>query len=384
MFKEGSIEIKMLPACAGDCILISFLEEDYHILIDGGYADTYRKHLKKQLVKFAAQGKRINLLVISHIDSDHIGGILAFLKENGNAGDPNIIRVDEVWYNAFYHMNHESVNNGTIPYAEKRTLFGIVARNGKSCENGKQDISVSQGNTVAGLLTEKGYNWNTMWSGKAVCVESGRERLLTDKIKLILLNPGENELRNLADYWISYLRGKVRKFMICKNQLYNEAFESQMQQESSSNISIRKDISFSGIEIDGGQEWERLADMLCGEADMSKTNRSSIAFLLEYKGFRMLFPGDCPIHLFQEELPSKIDIVKLPHHGSEKNINADFIRNIRVSHYLLSTAGKSHGHPSKAVVANILCKAPGNPVLLKNYVVSGMEGIGELMGYKDE
>ena len=97
MIIDDKIKITMLPARAGDCLLIEFIKEDYRILIDGGYADTYDKYLRQKLVSLAEQGKKINLMVITHIDADHIGGILAFLKENGSANESTIIQVDEVW-----------------------------------------------------------------------------------------------------------------------------------------------------------------------------------------------------------------------------------------------------------------------------------------------
>jgi len=104
--------------------LVSYckLKEDYRILIDGGYAETYNRYLKQRLQVLAAQGKRINLLVITHIDSDHIGGILAFLKENGSASNPLVIGIDEVWYNGFFHMNTEDVQEGPVPYTLKEIL----------------------------------------------------------------------------------------------------------------------------------------------------------------------------------------------------------------------------------------------------------------------
>lgn len=40
-----------------------------------------------------------NLLIISHIDQDHINGIKALLKENENSNSPKIIQIDEVWFN---------------------------------------------------------------------------------------------------------------------------------------------------------------------------------------------------------------------------------------------------------------------------------------------
>lgn len=46
------------------------------------------------------------------------------------------------------------------------------------------------------------------------------------------------------------------------------------------------------------------------KADAKLSNRSSIAVLISYKGIKLLFPGDCAIHFFEDMLPDKIDIVK--------------------------------------------------------------------------
>lgn len=112
MFLHHDTMIKLFSAGVGDCILVEFVEEDYRILIDGGCAETYRNYLKEYLTELVIQGKRINLLIVTHIDSDHIGGIQAV---------------------------HNKVKS-----------------------DGRNDISISQGNTVAGLLKERGYNWNSM------------------------------------------------------------------------------------------------------------------------------------------------------------------------------------------------------------------------------
>ena len=90
----------MLPAASGDCIYLEFPDSDFRMLIDGGYAKTYQKYLKKFLLKLAAEGKRLNLIVVTHIDDDHISGIRALLKENGDSRNPKIIEIDEIWFNS--------------------------------------------------------------------------------------------------------------------------------------------------------------------------------------------------------------------------------------------------------------------------------------------
>ena len=59
----NGVTIQMLPAASGDCIYLEFPDPDFRILIDGGYAKTYHKYLKKFLLNLAAEGKRLNLIV---------------------------------------------------------------------------------------------------------------------------------------------------------------------------------------------------------------------------------------------------------------------------------------------------------------------------------
>ena len=99
------IDIKMFPAKSGDCFFIEFIREDFRILIDGGFAETYHESLCPFLKELNHKNKHINLMVISHIDQDHINGIKVLLQENGNARQPNIIFIDEVWFNGFRHSD---------------------------------------------------------------------------------------------------------------------------------------------------------------------------------------------------------------------------------------------------------------------------------------
>ena len=82
--KESEIWIEMLPANEGDCILITIPREDIRMLIDGGTSETYTSCLRERLLQIKEKGKGLDLLVVTHIDNDHIGGIIELLKENGS------------------------------------------------------------------------------------------------------------------------------------------------------------------------------------------------------------------------------------------------------------------------------------------------------------
>lgn len=75
------MRIELLPALNGDSILVEYTT-DHFILIDGGYVDTYQKYLLPRLKEIAAGGGIIDLIVVSHIDGDHISGIIKFLEED--------------------------------------------------------------------------------------------------------------------------------------------------------------------------------------------------------------------------------------------------------------------------------------------------------------
>jgi len=87
-------ELNILPAFNGDSILIKTYDSNNNeiiILIDGGTPSTFEYSLKKQLNGIA----KIDLLVLTHIDNDHIGGLINFFKNSLI----NKIEIKEIWYN---------------------------------------------------------------------------------------------------------------------------------------------------------------------------------------------------------------------------------------------------------------------------------------------
>jgi hypothetical protein len=48
-----------------------------------------------------------------------------------------------------------------------------------------------------------------------------------------------------------------------------------------------------------------------------------------------------------------VDILKAPHHGSDRNIDADFLRRITADHYVFSGNGE-HGNPERETLRMLL------------------------------
>ena len=75
------LHIKLFPAEYGDCIILSIgKESQYNILIDGGLSKTYHKYIKAEIQHIKELGQKIGLMVCTHMDNDHICGLIQVLK----------------------------------------------------------------------------------------------------------------------------------------------------------------------------------------------------------------------------------------------------------------------------------------------------------------
>ena len=106
-----SLEVRR--ARKGDCLLLHFGPSDDPglIMIDGGPKKVYKPHLKPRLEEIkTARGLSdedslpVDLLMVSHVDDDHIQGILDLTKELITAvmdHKPPFLQVLSFWHNSF-------------------------------------------------------------------------------------------------------------------------------------------------------------------------------------------------------------------------------------------------------------------------------------------
>ena len=225
MYKKSEIEIEVLPANEGDCILITIEKEDIHILIDGGTAETYRNYLKTRLIQLKNEGKVIDLLIVTHIDNDHIGGIIELFKENGSDMDSKIIRIRNIWHNSYRHLQFEK--NQKLGRSEKNILNKIIA-NGEVYFNynlGKNNpISAMQGTTLAGLIFEGGYHWNEQFDKQAV-MNNGINYQFGKECFITVLKPNISDLEKLGKKWKRDLKKSKYSFVFSEDKLFDDAFE---------------------------------------------------------------------------------------------------------------------------------------------------------------
>src|SRR4051794_5862545 len=102
------LTLEALQANEGDCLLLHYQPAagaPVHVLIDGGPAGIYSSILKPRLDQLRA-GKplRLRMVLVSHIDGDHITGVLDLFKaleEQQTDGQDGFCQIQTLWHNSF-------------------------------------------------------------------------------------------------------------------------------------------------------------------------------------------------------------------------------------------------------------------------------------------
>ncbi|MCK7559379.1 MBL fold metallo-hydrolase [Chitinophaga sedimenti] len=94
------LEVTFYPATYGDCIWITYgnPSKPRHILIDGGTGGT-SVYIANRLKELEASEQQLELVVVSHIDRDHIEGLLRVFEKYGG-----VFNTKDFWFNGWKHL----------------------------------------------------------------------------------------------------------------------------------------------------------------------------------------------------------------------------------------------------------------------------------------
>lgn len=330
--------LEMLPAAEGDALLLRYGPQDapHHVLIDGGRRSTY--HLLREKIEqipLNEQGQRfLELLMITHIDADHIEGIICLLQDeelNCAFGD--------IWFNDWKHL--EPLEKGVRP----------------------EHLGAAQGEFLGALLHARKLPWNKAFNGGAVVLPPAPDalpvRTLPGGLELTLVSPSIEALIKLRNQWTKAI--EAAGFTPGNREHAMEQFKNKAWTR------------IPGKKL--GDESERRS------MDHSEANGSSIAVLARYQGVRLLLSGDAWPHVLrpaldrwreeQPDVPERValDAFKVPHHGSSKNLTPQLMNVISCGKYLISTSGSRFHHPDVDAIKMIIDEHHGDelPALLFNY-----------------
>jgi len=304
------ISFNFLPAGSGDAILIS--ADGFNILVDGGNNRMRQRcKLSNELKQIKDKNQFLDWVVLTHIDDDHINGVIHILKPTNEL---NTI-VKNIWFNSC--DNYQVNSNSQI-----------------------EDISMTQLKTFEKLVDITKQKNENIKLHKNISINRFNQPLNINKnIKIELLSPTDDALHEL-------------------HTKYKRTFGE--------NENISKQITDYEYPIN------ELAEISFNpNGDNSVTNKSSIAFILTYKeNFNFLLLADAHITEIVDTLKNKgysenkklkLHFVKLSHHGSKYNLNIDFLNLIDTDTFIISSNG-NHGHPNKETLSKIIIHYHPKPI----------------------
>jgi len=318
----------------GDCLILHFGTKDKPglALIDGGPSNVYEPHLKPRLAEIReARGLDpdatlpVDVMMVSHIDDDHIEGILELTKELVEAQDgqqPLPLKISGLWHNTF---------DDIIGNSPKELTAAVTASFGAASLSGEPDVegldpdaakvlaSVSQGFHLRDDSKKLKLRINPQLKGQLVLAQKKGPKIDMGKgLTFTIIGPMNDEVVDL--------------------QKDHDDFLKKQQKDK---------------------------DALASFTDTSVANLSSLVVLAEVNKKRILFTGDARgdkvleglelVGLLKKDGKSTInvDVLKCPHHGSDRNIDPIFFRRIPAKHYVFSGDGE-HGNPERATLQMLL------------------------------
>jgi beta-lactamase superfamily II metal-dependent hydrolase len=313
--------LHVFPAGIGDALVVEYGKSGNTrlVLVDGGVAKT-----GQAVARFLGDNAQLELLVVTHIDNDHIAGILELLNRR-RPPQPK-----DVWFNGYRHLP----------------------------ESRLEEMGPVEGEKLTELIVSRGYQWNAEFAGKAVVADPHPLGApvtveLDSELSCTVLSPGQSQLRALRSRWA---------------EVVGEAGLDPR-------IEPPKPVPTSGLERMGPPD---IAALAYGDTpeDKSVANGSTIALLLEYAGHKCLLAGDAHPAVLIRGINSlvgskdvlQVDVLKLPHHGSKANVTRELLTRVRAHTYVFSTDGTGNQrHPNDQAVARVVRYGGDSPVLAFNY-----------------
>jgi hypothetical protein len=323
-------ELHAVQAFQGDCLILVFgTPGDLHyILIDGGPPGTYAQHLRPTLMEIAAGGGRLDRIVLTHTDDDHVTGLVelcAELRSRQLGGQPPQIAAGGMWMNTFAFDPILAPNMAHITIPRPPEQGEPPAPPAAPADTGLPLPlqGVAEAVDLQELVAQLGIPRNEGFPGEVICLAHGAGAepivLTLGGLKLTLIGPTQANLDRMGREWRAWL------------QKHRPAVTPVLPAPAHAPA-----------------DPDRVAP------DQSIPNRSSIMLLAEYEGRRILLTGDGRgdhivrslerLGLLPEGGVFHVDILHVPHHGSARNSSRKFFSRVTADTYVFSADG-TNGNP---------------------------------------
>jgi beta-lactamase superfamily II metal-dependent hydrolase len=357
----------------GDCMLLEANSGEL-MLCDGGMGPSMRNHVRTELGELRVAGRPLEYAYISHIDNDHISGVLQLLEDevewrvydhhqttDDPVNKPKVPRppqIKGILHNGFRDLITANDKPIASLYAAKAienllgamvpSLFGTAVPDLVYAAEEMQAIAtgVPEAIEVSKLIAPGALdiplNQPPGVAGPARLLYAGRpgDSFELGSMTFTLIGPTENELKNLRDGWNNWLRNNKERLKKIRSELKKRVDEFSNGAVNVSPFDLR--------------DWEGIPDY----KEVSAPNVASLMFMVEEEGKRLLLTGDGQQDFiiaglertgFLDDGYVHLDVLKVQHHGSENNLDIKFAKKVSADHYVFCGNGE-HGNPELSVI----------------------------------
>jgi beta-lactamase superfamily II metal-dependent hydrolase len=309
--------LEALKAEHGDCLLLHWgtASAPRRLLIDGGPSGVYQDTLRPRLMQLREQGPVgasgrlvLDAVAVSHAHPDHVVGVLRLFRELRRARERRRnarFRVKRLWHNSWAELV------GTDVTAADRVAVADEASPLVAAVLG----SVERSRKLTDAARAIGLRLNRPFGGGVI--QAGDVAKLARGLSVKVIGPNAAQIAELREKW--------------RRSLETDA-------------------------------WSELAAFL----DKNVLNLASIVLVVARGRKRILLTGDARGDHIMRGLEdagmltgatAHFDVLKLPHHGSDRNVTVDFFRRLPADHYIVSGNGEQ-GNPELATL-RMLAEARG-------------------------
>lgn len=324
------MELRFLDARQGDAIWVCW-GDGHQLLVDMGTSGTGRA-LAERVRALPEEQRAFDLLVVTHVDTDHIGGVLTGVVDPDEPV-PGLTFAD-VWFNGWEHLH------GQVPADERSPL---------------EPMGGVQGERLSAWL--RGHAWNAAFDRAAVVrgADALPRVLLPDGLSLTVVTPVAERLAELAPGWRDDVEAALEKGTL-------EEVSPGLEPMGPSAPPILESVVDLDLLVEDPSP-----------LDPSRANAASISLLLEWAGRRVLLTGDATaaelvagLALVDGGARVALDLVKLPHHGSRHNVSRALVEAVDCPHWVFSSDGTTFRHPDAVAVARVVRHGGEHPHLAFN------------------
>ena len=183
----------------GDSIILEYGpgNKRRYLLIDGGPPHVFEEDLNASLESVVGKGGTLDLLLLSHIDNDHVVGLLdllAALQDDDASGRPPRVKASKLWHNSFARtvdtdgqivqrlqtlMSMATAASVAMPFADT-ALLGLI-----------------EGQRLRTLAKQLKIKMNPGFTDELILVETAKAPIKFGTLSLQVVGPNKENLAEL-------------------------------------------------------------------------------------------------------------------------------------------------------------------------------------------